>query len=428
MLLFGATGFIGRRLLDALLAAGYDVTCGVRVITALPQCRCITVDFARDHDEKDWLPRLSGIDFVVNAVGILRETGGATFEALHVAAPVALFRASAKAGVRKIVQISALGADEHAVSRYHLSKKRADDALAALGVPWVIVQPSLVFGEGGESAALFSRLAALPVIPVPGDGRQQIQPVHIDDLTAGILRLLETSQHDRQRIAAVGPRALAFRDFLAALRAAMGLGNARFLNVPMVFVRLAAAAGDRMSGVLLDRESLGMLLRGNVAPAAQFSAVLSHAPRPVERFIAPPSARALANDARLGWLLPLLRYSVAFVWIATAIVSLGFYPVADSYALLARVGLTGAIASIALYGAALLDLVFGIGILVMRRRLWLWRAQMLLIAGYTVIISFHLPEFWLHPYGPLTKNLPMLAGIVMLHEFDRDSLKSDRRH
>src|SRR5215210_7904715 len=191
VLLLGATGFIGRRLLEVLRDAGYGVVCGVRDAAAIPQCRCIPVDFMRDQDEADWLPRLAGVDFVINAVGILRESSRATFDSLHVAAPVAVFRASASAGVKKIVQISALGADDAAVSRYHLSKKRADDALAALDVPWLIVQP-----------ALFTRLAAYPVVPVPGDGSQQIQPVHIDDLTAGIVRLLDSREHERKRIAA----------------------------------------------------------------------------------------------------------------------------------------------------------------------------------------------------------------------------------
>src|SRR5215210_925495 len=196
VLLLGATGFIGRRLLEVLRDAGYGVVCGVRDAAAIPQCRCIPVDFMRDQDEADWLPRLAGVDFVINAVGILRESSRATFDSLHVAAPVAVFRASASAGVKKIVQISALGADDAAVSRYHLSKKRADDALAALDVPWVIVQPSLVFGEGGESAALFSRLAAYPIVPVPGDGAQQIQPVHLDDLAAAIVRVLDSRDHE----------------------------------------------------------------------------------------------------------------------------------------------------------------------------------------------------------------------------------------
>jgi uncharacterized protein YbjT (DUF2867 family) len=421
VLLLGATGFIGRRLMHALQAAGYEVTCGVRDPSRFSDCRAIAVDFARDHSEHDWLPRLSGIDYVINAVGILRESRGASFEALHVAAPLALFRAAERAGVRKVLQISALGADEHALSGYHRSKKRADDALASLALRWVIVQPSLVFGFGGASAALFTRLAALPIVPVPGDGAQAIQPVHVDDLIAAIVRLLDSAGHDGQRIPAVGPHPLMLREFLGILRRGMRLGDARFIGIPMALVRIAAAAGDALPGVLLDRESLGMLIRGNVAPATQITAVLGRAPRPPEQFVEPEWAAAVASEARLVWLLPLLRICVAFVWITTGIVSLGIYPVEESYALLARVGLTGLAASVALYGAAMLDLVFGIGILVMRRRRrrrWLWRAQMALIAGYTAIISFYLPEFWAHPYGPLTKNIPMLAAILLLHEFE----------
>lgn len=419
VLLLGATGFIGERLRRALVRGGYEVVCGVRAGAVVPGCRCIEVDYARDHAPDDWLPRLAGIDVVINTVGILRETGRLTFEALHVTAPTALFRACLEAGIAKVVHISALGADAHAESRYHASKKRGDDALAALALPWVIVQPSLVFGEGGASAALFARLAALPLVPLPGDGRQRVQPIHIDDLITAIVKLIATHACERRRVAAVGPRAVTLREFLAVLRDAMGLGTAHFLPLPMPLVRAAARAGDRMPRVLLDSESLGMLVRGNVGAAADITAILGHPPRPIESFVAPEHGRALANEAQLGWLLPLLRIAVAIVWIATGIVSLGVYPVADSYALLGRVGLTGAVATLALYGAAALDLAFGVGIFVLRDRRWLWRAQIALIAGYSIIITLWLPEQWLHPYGPMTKNLPMLAAILLLHEFER---------
>jgi hypothetical protein len=113
------------------------------------------------------------------------------------------------------------------------------------------------------------------------------------------------------------------------------------------------------------------------------------------------------------------------VWIATAIVSFGVYPVEDSYALLARVGLTGTAAAVALYGAAALDLAFGIGILVLEDRRWLWRAQIALIVGYSVIIAIFLPEQWLHPYGPMLKNLPMLAAILLLHELDGEGYRKE---
>lgn len=418
VLLLGATGFIGRRLMAALAAAGYTVICGVRDPSKLPACRSVRVDYDRDHAESDWLPRVVGIDVVVNAVGVLRETGDASFEALHVAAPRALFSACARAGIEKIVQISALGADQHAASGYHRSKREADDVLANSPVPWVIVQPSLVFGDDGRSASLFTRLAALPLIPVPGDGSQLVQPVHIDDLAAAVVRVIETSEYDRTRLAAVGPRPLTFAEFLQTLRKGMGLGDARILRVPMTLMRAAATVSEKLPRALLDRESLGMLVRGNVASPAAMSALLGRPTRPVDAFIETSSSRAIANEARLGWLLPLLRVAVALVWIVTGIVSLGIYPTSDSYALLARVGLTGTLASIALYGAAALDIALGAAVFAMRRRRWLWRAQMLVILGYTALITFFLPEFWLHPYGPVLKNLPLLATIAVLHEFD----------
>jgi uncharacterized protein YbjT (DUF2867 family) len=162
--------------------------------------RSVTIDYMRDHAVTDWLPRLQGVDVVINAIGILRDTRTATFQAVHEDAPIALFRACVQARVMKVVQISALGADAQAVSRYHLSKKRADDALAELPIPWVIVQPSLVFGMDGRSAALCLALAALPVIPLPGDGGQCVQPVHIDDLTAAIVALVRSSEFDGERI------------------------------------------------------------------------------------------------------------------------------------------------------------------------------------------------------------------------------------
>jgi uncharacterized protein YbjT (DUF2867 family) len=419
--LAGASGFIGKHLLHALEAAGHEVTCGVRGVASVggvAAWEAVAIDYANDS-KSDWKTRLAGIDIVINSVGMLNERGDATFDALHVSGPRALFEACIEAGVRKVIQVSALGADADAQSRYHTTKRAGDDLLTALPLVWVIVQPSLVYGEGGASARLFAMMAALPAIPLPGDGAQCVQPVHVNDLCELIVRLAETSDYDRRRVPAVGPHALTMRDMLAALRRGMGLTAPVFVRVPMFLMRAAAALGDRLPGLMLNRETLGMLTRGNVGSAELITRALKRPPRAVEAFIAPREARPVANEARLNWLLPLLRASIAAVWIVTGVLSLGIYPVSESYALLARTGLTGTVAAIALYGAALLDVAFGIAIYTMRRhRVWLWRAQMLLIAGYTLIITIHLPEFWLHPYGPVLKNLPLLAAILVLHEFE----------
>lgn len=418
ILICGASGFIGRHLAKALNARGHRVLRGMRDAADSPDA--VSMDYTHDHSADVWRPRLEGVDVVVNAVGILREQRGLSFGALHVRAPIALFDACAQAGVRRIVQISALGADDDAQSRYHRSKKQADDYLATLPLDWVVVQPSLVYGPDGTSAKLFTTLAALPLIPVPGTGDQVVQPVYIDDLIDALVALIEFQEPLRGHFSAVGAAPIGLRAWLTSLREQMHLPRTLIVRIPMPLVRAAAAVGDRLPGGLLDRESLDMLERGNAAPSDAMTALLGRPPRDAAQFIEPASARHTAIDARLNWALPTLRASVALVWIVTGLISLGLYPVESSYALLAQVGITGALAPFALYGAALLDLAFGIGIYVLQPRLrrWLWRAQMALIVGYSVIIAWYLPEQWLHPFGPLLKNIPMLTAIVLLHEFE----------
>lgn len=424
--MLGGSGFIGRHLADALAGAGHELVFVVRdpdsaAAGRLPG-RAIAGDLGRDLDASDWGPRLAGVDVVVNAVGILRESGSQTFATLHVAGPRALFEACLAVGVRRVVQISALGADEHARSGYHLSKKAADDFLLTLPLSAVSVQPSLVYGPGGASAGLFTLLAGLPLIPLPGDGRQQVQPIHLDDLVAAILALVESEAFAGQRVALVGPQPIGLRDLLAALRRAMGLGEAHFLPVPMSLVRAGASLGGRLPGSLFDAETLGMLERGNTAPAGATTRLLGRPPRPVSDFIPAAQRQGVRNTAALAWLLPLLRASVAAVWIVTALLSLGLYPVEESYALLARVGVSAAWAPLMLYGAAIFDLLLGVATLALRglwrRRLWL--AQIALMLGYTVIITLRLPEFWLHPFGPILKNLPLLAALILLYFLEDD--------
>ena len=89
-----------------------------------------------------------------------------------------------------------------------------------------------------------------------------------------------------------------------------------------------------------------------------------------------------------------------------------------SYELLAQAGVPSAMHPLALYGAAALDLVLGVATLAFRHRA-VWLAQAAVIVGYTAILTLRMPEFWLHPFGPLVKNLPMLAVIGWLCMLER---------
>jgi len=412
VLVTGATGFIGQALERALRARGHDV---------LPVSRTtrdgLQADFSQVPPRAWWEPHLAGVDVVVNAVGILRESGRQTFRTLHTDAPVELFHACVAVGVKRIVQVSALGADQDASSRYHLSKKAADDVLRALQIASVIVQPSVVYGAAGASAGLFNKMAVSPLLPLPRGGDMAVQPVHVDDVVDGLVALVEQPATGSRTIAFSGPQPLHLRDYLARLRRALGLASGlRVMPIPESLFRMAAALAGRMPGSMLDAETAGMLLRGNAASDRDFATLLGRSPRGVERFIAAAEAEPLRRQAVLDLWLPVLRGAIGLVWVWTGIVSLGLYPVQDSYALLERVGLHGGIATVALYGAAVLDFVLGVltWFSPARWRPFVWATQLLLIGGYTVLITLFLPEFWLHPYGPISKNLPMLAAIALL--------------
>jgi hypothetical protein len=217
----------------------------------------------------------------------------------------------------------------------------------------------------------------------------------------------------------VGPAAMSLRDYLQGLRTTLRMHAAPVLAVPGFVMRGVARLGDVIPSSMFDSAAWEMLQRGSTAPAEPMTRLLGRHPRPIAEFVPPEHAAAHRSDARMGWLLPMLRVSVAFVWIVTGLVSLGVYPVEDSYELLARAGVPTSLQPLMLFGAAALDLVFGVAsLLPWRHRRWLWCAQIGLILFYTAVITVRLPEFWLHPYGPVLKNIPMLAALLLLAVFE----------
>lgn len=129
--------------------------------------------------------------------------------------------------------------------------------------------------------------------------------------------------------------------------------------------------------------------------------------------------------------LRLIRLTLALIWLVTGSLSLGIYPQQESLSLLSRIGLpgtaafttgaaaftTGAAAYTTLYLAATLDMVLGVLTLFMRAKI-LWMFQALLIIFYTLIISVWLSEFWLHPFGPILKNLAILVLLWLLYRYE----------
>ncbi len=419
ILVTGATGFLGSAISRALQRRGHEVVACVHSVShagSVPGMATLAVDYMRDVETRSWMPRVAGMDVVINAVGILRERTGARFAEIHERAPRALFRACEHARVRRVIQISALGTEADATCRYHQAKRAADEALRASPLNWTIVQPSVVFGARGASTQLFLRLASLPVIPLVGRGEQQLQPIHVDDLVALIVKLVEEGSASRQTVAAVGPEPVSMRAMLAGYRRAMGMGRAWLFPVPLMLIHIAARLGDILKSGALSTETLRMLLNGNTAPVAATRNILGRPPRSLSEFIEPADSAALRRAAVWSWIRPLALLSLAGVWLAAGIVSWVFFR-EQGVATLAKLGLSPETALPALIAACGTNMALGMATLLRPGRV-LWGTQLLVMALYTLALTWVEPALWADPYGALVKNLPLAVVLVGMMAVD----------
>lgn len=420
--LTGATGFIGGHILRALATRGHSVTCLARgpkawrlEDMALPGVTVVQGEFTRPAE---WTANIPGHDAIINAVGIIRETAGVTFQAVHAEAPIALFEGAAKAGVRKIVQISALGTDDQATTRYHVTKLAADRKLDELGVPYVILRPSIVYGEGDESMSFFLSLAAMPITPVPGDGKSRLHPILVDDLVRAVTAAVEDPAIANVAVDVGGGGApVSFDELLDALARRLGKRRATKLHAPWRVMEWTAAVTDALGGRgPITGDELSMLRRENFADNTTFRRIFGFDPLPLEaglaRRVKPP---ADVRAARLAAVKVPLRLSVAFIWLATGLLSM-LVPASREmgFAYLAQVGITGGLAATALYGTCLLEVALGLATAVGWRIGLCGAIQLALVLGFTAILTVGLPELWLHPFGPLTKNIPILGATLAM--------------
>ena len=284
ILLCGATGFIGRHLERALIESGHRV---LRATRQAKRADDVAVDFVRDTDAAVWLPRLSGIDVVVNAVGILRDSADLPMQAIHADTPKALFDACAQVGC-KVVQISALGAGGELNTAYMRTKGQAQAHLLNLSIPSLIVRPSLVYGQDGDSAKMFRLLARLPVVAVPGQGESWVQPVHIDDIAQLVLRQInqEFAWSSPARVVdAVGVERMIYREMIACYRAQISGQRAWVLPIPWGVMRTVAKLAQYVPASALEPETLQMLQAGSFSDVAGFAELLGRMPRHPNTFL-----------------------------------------------------------------------------------------------------------------------------------------------
>ena len=255
ILVLGGAGFIGRHTVAALLARHHEVVIGSRhperAQLRLPiqahgcERRAVRLELLLTADA--WRPLITGIDIIVNCVGILRERGAETYDKVHHLAPAALADACIVAGIRRLIHVSALGLDEHVTSGFLTSKRRGEQALFKRQMDCIIVRPSLLDGDDGYGARWFRKVARWPVHLIPASARGHIAPLDIDDLAEALAVLCETSAPIGREVELGGAERLSIPEYLMRLRVQQGgaaIGTARLIEVPHWLARITSHVCD----------------------------------------------------------------------------------------------------------------------------------------------------------------------------------------
>ncbi len=271
ILVAGATGFIGSHLVRSLEKEGYHV---------ISLTRRYGYDFKNLRQVDDWLPLLNNVDSVINTVGIIAPTKQSSFQEIHYQAPSALFKACVIKKIKRVIQISALGADDGATSAFLLSKKAADDELKLTQLDWFILRPSIVYGEGGVSDQLFHKLAGMPVIAVMDKGQQLIQPIHVNDVVATIMQCLK-SKKTQLIIDVVGTKIISFLQWLQQIRKSQGKAPAYIIKLPFYGLFALSHIAQYISP-LLRPDNIKMLRQSNTADVIPLVKFIGYEPKRME--------------------------------------------------------------------------------------------------------------------------------------------------
>ena len=414
ILVIGATGFIGKSIYEGLKNTDYEIVSGIRNPKRLDGLS-IKIDFVALQQDKELSKKLVGFDVVINCVGIIAERDGQTFEQMHTMAPIVLFDACKNAQVRKIIQISALGS-QNGTTLYHTSKNKADEYLKGLGVDYAILHPSIVYGDDGKSTALFQALASLPLTPIIGDGSQKLQPIDVKDLVCTIKTLI-LSKEKKIELDLVGEESITYKELLQGFRKYLGFTPTKTISVPTF--------GTDIIGKILDeptvnKDNIIMLNEGNIADVKPLSIFLAYTPIGIKKnLFAKEANNAQKLYASLYLIRPLLRLVIGFVWIWSGIVSAFLYPQEKALLLLHDIGISRPLDLPLLYIASFLDIVLGILTIIGYKLKLLLNLQIIVIVSYTLLLTVLAPFHWLHPFGPVLKNIPLVITIYVLMKMEQ---------
>lgn len=421
VMVLGAYGTIGAAVLARLHQDGHAVVgLGRSVRTAhrrFPFAIWIEADVRRLLAADDWLPLVSGFDAVVNCVGAFQRGSRDRLEAVHVDAPAALFSACERAGVRRVVHISAIGAEAESPTAFGRTKAAAEAALRATQLDWLILRPGVVIAPGGYGGgALLVGLAGIPLCTPLIAAERPLQIVAIDDVAATVAWAMRQDATARTRFDLVHPQTLTLRDIVLGLRGWLGFAPQPVWALPAALGRIVAAMADALGwlGWRSPARSTGFaqLAEGVSGDPSHWVQETGLRPQSFAQILARrPATLQDRWFARLYWLKPLAIGGLALFWIVTGIIALGpGYSAALEHLADAGFGTDAARATV--IGGAVFDIVLGLLLLVRRLAKPVLITMLVATLCYLAAGTLIAPPLRGDPLGPLTKILPMLLATL----------------
>ena len=250
VLVTGATGFIGRRVVARLSAAGHEVRCLVRPAykeRRLPPGVTVHMVAGDLADRPALRVALQNVDAVIHLASIWTERGSRTFESVNTQGTVNLLEAAKEIGAGRIVFTSYPGADRNSAYAFLRSKGLAEEAVKSSGLRYTILRPSWVYGPDDAWTTLMAMtLKSVPfVYPVAGDGQTRLQPLWVDDLAMCVERCLSNLKTTGQILALGGPGYFTFNDALDVIAQTLHVRK-RKLFVRLPLARSLAQTMERM--------------------------------------------------------------------------------------------------------------------------------------------------------------------------------------
>ena len=290
LFLTGAGGYVGRRIARRLLAGGTRVRAllapGEERPPELAEAEVVRADIL---DAAALLPLGEGVTAVVHSAAAMLPNPPEKIRAVNVDGTRHVLAAARAWGARRLVYLSAVSAAYPVKNSYGLSKVEAEALVADSGIPWVVVRPTMVYGEGG--GLHFARLAGLVrkapgVFPVFGPGTARLQPVHVED----VARAVEIALHDPAAVggtwAASGATVVTFDELVTRIAGALGVARP-LVHVPLPLAMAAARLAVRLSPTFfLTPEALLGLNQDADLDHAPFARACGYAPRTLDEGLA----------------------------------------------------------------------------------------------------------------------------------------------